>query len=177
MFPQLPVQPSTECTRTDTLHYDPIYFFDGTCHKTQSQTNCPPSIEHHRRHVQPLPPSIRLLSTCAPPPHRSSGTVSSPSCRSMSSPQSRSTTTIPTLIYCSRWVGTSSELGRRRSKGGGVAGYWVIVWLGNSLTVPELLPLWRSIRRRRARRKRGGQIRAMKRRAISHWMASMMLQG
>ena len=35
VFPQLPVQPSTECTYTDTLDYDPNLFFDGTCHKTQ----------------------------------------------------------------------------------------------------------------------------------------------
>ena len=32
VFPQLPVQPSTECTHTDTLHSDPFLFFDGTCH-------------------------------------------------------------------------------------------------------------------------------------------------
>ena len=64
-FPHLPVQPSTECTRTDTLNYDPILFFDGMCHKTQPQTNHHPSIGRHSRHVQPLTPTIRLLSTCA----------------------------------------------------------------------------------------------------------------
>ena len=65
MFPQLSVQPSTECTRTDTLHSDPIWFFDGTCHKTPSQTNRHPSINRHILHVQTLPPYIRLLGICA----------------------------------------------------------------------------------------------------------------
>ena len=64
MFPQLPVHPSTECTGTDTLYSDPIWFFDGNCHKTQSQTNRHPSIDCHIRRGQPLSPSIRLLSTC-----------------------------------------------------------------------------------------------------------------
>ena len=40
------------------------YFFNGTCHKTQSQTNHHPSIDRHSRRGQPLPPSICLLITC-----------------------------------------------------------------------------------------------------------------
>ena len=35
-FPQFSIQHSTECTRTDTLNYDSILFFDRTCHKAQS---------------------------------------------------------------------------------------------------------------------------------------------
>ena len=65
MFPQIPVQPSIECTRTDTLHYDPIRSFGGTCHKTQSQTNRHPSIDPNIRHGRPFPPSISLIITCA----------------------------------------------------------------------------------------------------------------
>ena len=44
-FPQLPVQHRTECTCTDTLHSNPIFFFHGMCHKTQPQTNHHPSID------------------------------------------------------------------------------------------------------------------------------------
>ena len=65
MFSQLPVQPSTEYTCTDTLNYDPNFYFDGACHKTQSQTSCYPSINLHICHGQPLRPSIILLSTCS----------------------------------------------------------------------------------------------------------------
>ena len=65
VFPQFPVHPSTEFTRTDTLHSDPIYFFDGICHKTQSQTNRHPSIDRHIRYGQPLPPFILTFSSCA----------------------------------------------------------------------------------------------------------------
>ena len=36
----------------------------------------------------------------------------------MSSTQSGSTTPMPTLIYCLRWVGTSSELGHSQRTGG-----------------------------------------------------------
>ena len=64
-FPQIPVQLSNEYTRTGTLNYNPNLFLDGTCHKTQSQINRPPSIEHHTQLGKPLPPSIHLLSTCA----------------------------------------------------------------------------------------------------------------
>ena len=65
MCPQLPVQPSIECLRTDTLSSNPNLVFDGTCHKTQSQTNRHPSIDRHSRRGNPLPLSIRLVSTCA----------------------------------------------------------------------------------------------------------------
>ena len=58
MFPHIPVQPSTECMRTYTLNFGPIFFFDGTCHKTQSQTNLHPYIDHHNRQGQPLPTSV-----------------------------------------------------------------------------------------------------------------------
>ena len=68
MFPHFPVQHITECTHTNTLHYDPICFFDGTCHKTQSQTNRHPSIDRHSRCRKTPPPSIRLIITCALPP-------------------------------------------------------------------------------------------------------------
>ena len=61
MFPLIPVNPSTECTRTDTLNSDPFLIFDGTCHKTQSQTNRHPSINHKIRCVQSLPSSIGQL--------------------------------------------------------------------------------------------------------------------
>ena len=40
---------------TNTLNSDPILFFYGTCHKTQSQTNRHPSIDRHSLHVQPEP--------------------------------------------------------------------------------------------------------------------------
>ena len=65
MFPQLTVHPSTESMHTDTLNSDPNLVFDGTCHKTKSQTNRHPSINRHICRVKPLPPSILLLSTCS----------------------------------------------------------------------------------------------------------------
>ena len=65
MFPQFPVQPSTECTRTDTLNYDLFFIFDRTGHKTQPQTNIQPSTKCHIRRGKTLPPSILLLRTCA----------------------------------------------------------------------------------------------------------------
>ena len=65
MLPQLPVQLSTQCTRTDTLHSDPIWFFEGTCHETQSQTNRHPSINPRIRRGQPLSVYIHLFSTCS----------------------------------------------------------------------------------------------------------------
>ena len=120
MFPQVPAHPSTECMRTDKLHSDPVEFFDVTYHKTQPQTNRHPYIGRHSRRGQTIHTSICLLSTCAIslPPQRSSGTIKSPSWWIMSSPQSGSTTSMPTLIYCSRWVGTSSKLGWRQNRGG-----------------------------------------------------------
>ena len=65
VFLQVPVQPSTECTRTGTLNFDPFFIFDSIYHKTQSQTNCHPYVKCHICLRQPLPPSIILLSTCA----------------------------------------------------------------------------------------------------------------
>ena len=65
MFPYLPVQPINECTRTDTLNYDPGLFFDGRCYKTPPRTKLQPSIDRHSLRVKPLPPYINLLSTCA----------------------------------------------------------------------------------------------------------------
>ena len=44
--------------RTDTLHSDPILFFDGIRHKTQSQTNRHPSINRHICRVQSTPLSV-----------------------------------------------------------------------------------------------------------------------
>ena len=64
-FAQLPLQPRTEYTRNETPKYDPILFLDETCHKTQSHTNRPPSIYHHSRLEKPIPPSVKLLRTCA----------------------------------------------------------------------------------------------------------------
>ena len=43
----------------------PSDFFNGTCHKTQSQNNCHPSINRHIRRRQPLTSSIHLISTCS----------------------------------------------------------------------------------------------------------------
>ena len=44
MFPQLPVQTSNECMRTDTLNSDPFLIFDGTCHEIKNKpTTTPPS--------------------------------------------------------------------------------------------------------------------------------------
>ena len=44
MFPQLPVQPSTIFTRTDTLSYETFLIFDGTYHKNKhNSTATPPS--------------------------------------------------------------------------------------------------------------------------------------
>ena len=69
VFPHLPEHPSNEFTCTDTLHYDPFLFFDGTCHKTQSQTNRHPPlnviavVDNH-----PLPPFASLALVPSPPP-------------------------------------------------------------------------------------------------------------
>ena len=68
VFPQLPVQPSTECTRTDTLNSNPFLIFHGTCHKTQSQTNGHLSINCNIRRRKPLPTSILLLRLVPSPP-------------------------------------------------------------------------------------------------------------
>ena len=65
VFPQIPIQLSADCTLTDTLHYEPIWFFDRTFHKTKSQNNRQPYIDCHSRHIQPIPPSVILLSTFA----------------------------------------------------------------------------------------------------------------
>ena len=65
VYRNTPVQPSTECTRTDTLNSEPFFIFDGTCNKTQSQTNCHPSTNCHICRRKPLPSYILLLSTCA----------------------------------------------------------------------------------------------------------------
>ena len=83
---------------------------------------------------------------------------------------------MPTSVYCLRWLGTSSELGRRKRREGGGTGYWVIVWMGPSLTVLNLSSLRRSPRRRRARRKRGRGTSEMKRKARSHRMASLLVR-
>ena len=65
MSHQLPVQRSTECTWTDTLHSDLIWFYDGTYLNTQLQTKRHPSINCHSRRGQPFPPSICLIWTFA----------------------------------------------------------------------------------------------------------------
>ena len=59
VFPQLPVQPSNEFMRTDTLNSDPFLIFDVTGHKIKSQTNHHTSINVHSRYRQPIPSSIR----------------------------------------------------------------------------------------------------------------------
>ena len=53
VFPQIPVQPSTEC-----MHTDHIWFFDRKFQKTQSQTKFHPSIDRHSRRRQTLPLSV-----------------------------------------------------------------------------------------------------------------------
>ena len=69
MFPQLPVQPSTEFTRNDTLHSDPMLFFDRTCHKTHSQTNRhPPSTIIAAADNHSLLPFASLELVSSPPP-------------------------------------------------------------------------------------------------------------
>ena len=61
VFPQLPVHPSTECMRTDTLHSYSILYLDVACHKTPSQTNNHPYIDFHSRLRKPLPTSVLTL--------------------------------------------------------------------------------------------------------------------
>ena len=80
MFPELPVQPSTECTLTDTLNSDPFFIFDGTCHRTQSQTNRRPSKNCHSRRGKPLPTSILPLSNFSLTPSVHSFPVINPRC-------------------------------------------------------------------------------------------------
>ena len=60
--------------------------------------------------------------------------------------------------------------GAHTEEGGGGAGYWVIIWLGPSLTVPKFSTLRRSLRRITSRRKKGRGTREMKRRARDHSM-------
>ena len=67
-FSQLPIHPSTKCTRTETLHFDYILFFDGTCQKKLSQTNWHPYTKRHIQLRQKIPPYILLISTCDLPP-------------------------------------------------------------------------------------------------------------
>ena len=62
VFPYIPVQSITECTRTDTLHSDPIWFFDGRCHKTQSKINGHPSIDRNSRRGHPLVNKIQYIN-------------------------------------------------------------------------------------------------------------------
>ena len=122
------------------LMFNVILFFDGIHHNIQSQTNRHPSIDRHSRYRQPLPTSIASISVMPSPlPHISSGTIASPYWRSVSSPQSGSTTPMSMSIYCSRWVNMSSELERRQCRGGGGAGYLVYGW--------DLLILFQSFRR------------------------------
>ena len=63
MFSQLPVEPISECTRTDTLNYEPNLFFDG-----QSQTNRHSSIDRHSRRGKPFPPPFNFLALVPSPP-------------------------------------------------------------------------------------------------------------
>ena len=124
--------------------------------------------------LPPLPP----YQLCPHPfPHISSGNIASTYWRSVSSPQSGSTTPMFMSIYCSRWVSMSSELERRQCRGGGGAGYLVFLWLGPSYTVPKFSPLRRSPRRRRTRRKKVRGVKSMKRTARDCWMSSLLLRG
>ena len=45
VFPQLPVQPSTECTRTDTPHSNPIQFLTERVIKYNHKPTAAPSID------------------------------------------------------------------------------------------------------------------------------------
>ena len=60
VFPQLPVQPSTEYTCTDTLNSEPFLIFDGTCHK-HNKKNRHPSINCHCYRGKSFCPSVILL--------------------------------------------------------------------------------------------------------------------
>ena len=69
VFPQLPMQPSTECMQTDTLHSDPILFFDGTCHKNHHKPTANLAstvIDAAGNH--PLPQFASLAILPSPPP-------------------------------------------------------------------------------------------------------------
>ena len=76
-----------------------------------------------------------------------------PSWISVSSPQSKSMTSMPMLFYCLRFVGLPYKMGWGRRRGGG---YWVIVWMGTSLTVTKLSPLRRSLKKKVKKKKSKG---------------------
>ena len=179
MFPQLHVQPSTECTRTDTLHSDPFLFFDRICHKTQSQTNLHPSIDRHSRHRKPPPPSICLLGTCALTPSPIEAVGPLPLLLGGACPILRVGARRQFLHRSNICVGLARNpnWGVDVGVGAGGAGYWVIVCMGPCSTVVKLSPLQRIPRRRRARRKIGRGTRSMNRRSRAHWIAYLLLRG
>ena len=69
VFPQLPVQPSTKCTRTDTLNSDPFLIFDGTCHKKNHKPTATPPltvIDVAENHYLPPFDSLELVPLYTP---------------------------------------------------------------------------------------------------------------
>ena len=48
---------------------------------------------------------------------------------------------MPMSIYCLRWFGISYKMGQRRRRRVRGTGYWVIVSMGVSLTIPKFSPL------------------------------------
>ena len=69
VFPQLPVHPSTEYTRTDTLHSDPICFFtEHVINHNHKPTATPPSTVIAATDNHSLPPFASLARVPPPPP-------------------------------------------------------------------------------------------------------------
>ena len=69
MFLQLPVQPSTECTRTDTLHSDPIWFLtEHVIKHNKKPTTTPLSTVIATADNHSLPPFASLALLTSTPP-------------------------------------------------------------------------------------------------------------
>ena len=123
-----------------------------------------------------LPPFTFLALVPSPPPSKNQWEryISFLEERVLSSERENNANACVDLPFALGWHVIQTE--SQTEEGSGGAGYWVIVWLGPSLNVPKLLPLRRSLRRRRARRKIGRNTREMDRRARAHLMASMLLR-
>ena len=68
MFPQLLVHPSTECTYTDTVHYDPFFLTEHAIKHNHKPTARPPStvISATDNHCLPTFASLALVPSPSP---------------------------------------------------------------------------------------------------------------
>ena len=178
MFPQLSVHPSTEYTRTDILNSDPILFLTEHARSHNHKPNfTPPSaviavVDNHS-----LPPFACLALLPPPPPSENQWDryLSFLEDSVLSSEREHNVN-----AYVNLWFSLGAHAirtGSQTVEGGGGAGYWVLLLLGISSTVPKLSPLRRNPKRRRTRRKIGRGTRSIKKRTRACRMSYLILRG